>query len=309
VEGFPLSLDASFGVAVLPDHAHDSDTLWQRADEAMGQAKRTSHHIAVCGRIAPQDEHSVGRLGLLADLNRAPLDRQLFLEYQPQIDLITGEIMGVEALVRWHHPTAGTLYPAQFVGLAEQTDLIQRVTETVLRQAVIQCVQWAGDGRRPLRVGVNVSARNLQDLQFPGVVREVLRRSGVDPALIDLEITENTFGSNREITVQVLGELRQLGLAISIDDFGTGYSSMSQLRELPISQIKIDRSFVTHMVDNARDRLIVHGILQLAQSLHIETIAEGIEDPQVAAVLRELGCDIAQGWLYGKPMSPELIHR
>jgi EAL domain-containing protein (putative c-di-GMP-specific phosphodiesterase class I) len=233
---------------------------------------------------------------------------EFFLEYQPQISLLTGQVIGVEALVRWRHPVAGVLYPSEFIGLAEQTELIGDITEQVLRLAFKQCATWRRHGHN-LRMAVNISARNLQDLHFPQRVQGLLVESGVQPSDVDLEITENTVGVDSSTLHWILSKLRATGVSISIDDFGTGYSSMAQLRELPVDRIKIDRSFVTNMAHQSRDALIVGAIIQLGLALGIQTIAEGVEDPEVAKMLLTLGCTSAQGWLYGKPAPADVLSR
>jgi diguanylate cyclase (GGDEF)-like protein len=306
VQGFPVSVSGSFGIAVLPDHAETAGTLLKRADESMYAAKRGDELIGVPEQRS--GERAIGRIGLLADVAGALVANEFFLEYQPQISLVGGGVTGVEALVRWRHPVAGVLYPSEFIGLAEQTELIGDITERVLRLALNQCATWRSHGH-DLRMAVNISARNLQDLHFPQLVQDLLVESGVEPSNIDLEITENTVGVDSSTLHWILTKLRATGVSISIDDFGTGYSSMAQLRQLPVDRIKIDRSFVTNMARQSRDALIVGAIIQLGLALGIQTIAEGVEDPDVAEMLLTLGCTSAQGWLYGKPTSADILSR
>ncbi len=306
VEGFPVAVEASLGVAVLPDHAQDAETLLRRADETMYSAKNGEWGVFV---YEPKsDSRGIGRISLLADIPAALQADEFFLEYQPQISLLSGQTVGVEALVRWRHPVVGVLSPVEFIGLAEQTELIGAITEWVLRQALTQCESWRREGQQ-LRVAVNISARNMHDVRFPELVAGLMRETGVNPGAVELEVTENTIGLDRSTTQSVLTRLRASGLSISIDDFGTGYSSMAQLRELPVDRIKIDRSFVTNMARQDRDALIVRAIVQLGQALGMETIAEGVEDAGVAGMLLGLGCTTAQGWLYGKAMPPEMLGR
>jgi diguanylate cyclase (GGDEF)-like protein len=306
VQGFPVSVEASFGVAVLPDHADSAETLLRRADESMYSAKRGEQVVGV-SEHKPGDR-AIGRIGLLADVGDALLANEFFLEYQPQISLVNGRVVGVEALVRWRHPVAGVLYPSEFIGLAEQTELIGAITEKVLRLALPQCAAWRGQGHR-LRMAINISARNLQDIRFPQLVNDLMAELGVEPADVDLELTENTVGADSTTLRWILTKLRATGVSISIDDFGTGYSSMAHLRELPVDRIKIDRSFVTNMARQNRDALIVSAIVQLGLALGIQTIAEGVEDADVARMLLGLGCTTAQGWLYGKPVPAEVMSR
>ncbi|MGD0808833.1 MAG: bifunctional diguanylate cyclase/phosphodiesterase [Acidimicrobiales bacterium] len=306
VQGFPVSVNASFGIAVMPDHADSAGTLLQRADESMYAAKRGEQIVGVPEQRSC--ERAIGRISLLADVAHALTAKEFFLEYQPQISLLSGQVVGVEALVRWRHPVAGVLYPSAFIGLAEQTELIGDITEQVLRLALTQCATWRRHGRT-LRMAVNISARNLQDLHFPQRVQDLLNETGVEPSDVDLEITENTVGVDSSTLHWILNKLRATGVSISIDDFGTGYSSMAQLRELPVDRIKIDRSFVTNMARQSRDALIVGAIIQLGLALGIQTIAEGVEDSEVAEMLFTLGCTSAQGWLYGKPASADILSR
>lgn len=306
VQGFPVSVSASFGIAVLPDHADSAGTLLKRADESMYAAKRGDELVGVPEQRS--GERAIGRISLLADVADALVANQFFLEYQPQVNLLTGQVSGVEALVRWRHPVAGVLYPSAFIGLAEQTELIGDITEQVLRLALKQSATWRRQGHL-LRMAVNISARNLQDLHFPQRVQDMLAESGVEPSDVDLEITENTVGVDSSTLHWILSKLRATGVSISIDDFGTGYSSMAQLRELPVDRIKIDRSFVTNMARQSRDALIVGAIIQLGLALGIQTIAEGVEDPDVGEMLVTLGCTSAQGWLYGKPTSADVLSR
>ena len=304
VEGFPVAVAASFGVAVLPDHAYDPETLLQRADETMYAAKQGDRGVTVYDSAS--DVRAFGRIGLLADVAGALRAGEFFLEYQPQICLSSGRPVGVEALVRWRHPVAGVLYPAEFIGLAEQTELMGAITEVVLRQAMNQCASWRRQGHH-LRMAVNVSARNLHDIRFPELVAGLVKETDVLPGDIDLEITENTVGLDASTVRSVLTRLRAIGVSISIDDFGTGYSSMAQLRELPVDRIKIDRSFVTNMATEVRDAIFVKAIVELAAGLGVQAIAEGVEDAAVAKMLVDLGCTTAQGWLYGKPTAPEVL--
>jgi predicted signal transduction protein with EAL and GGDEF domain len=306
VQGFPVSIKASFGIAVLPDHADSAGTLLKRADESMYAAKRGDEVVGIPEQR--NGERAIGRISLLGDVANALVANEFFLEYQPQISLVSGRVIGVEALVRWRHPVAGVLYPSEFIGLAEQTELIGDITEQVLRLALNQCATWRRHGHN-LRMAVNISARNLQDLHFPQRVHDLLVESGVEPGDVDLEITENTVGVDSSTLHWILTKLRATGVSISIDDFGTGYSSMAQLRELPVDRIKIDRSFVTNMARQTRDALIVGAIIQLGLALGIQTVAEGVEDSDVAEMLLTLGCTSAQGWLYGKPASADSLSR
>jgi diguanylate cyclase (GGDEF)-like protein len=304
VQDLPVPVSASFGVAVLPDHAADAESLLRRADETMYSAKYGAQGVAV---FEPgSNSHGIGRIGLLADVAQALAAGQFFLEYQPQVNLPTGRIIGAEALVRWHHPVAGVLYPNEFINLAEQTEFIGPLTEWVLRHALAQCASWRREGRG-LRVAVNISARNMHDACFPEMLARVVQETGVVPGDVDLEITQSTVDLDHSTLHSVLRRLRATGVCLTIDDFGTGYSSVAQLRELAVDRLTIDRSFVTRMAHEDRDAMIVGAIVQLGRALGVETIAKGVEDAVVANMLLDRGCTIAQGFLFGKPVPPEVF--
>jgi diguanylate cyclase len=240
-------------------------------------------------------------LSLLGDLRRA-LDRdELVLYYQPKADLATGQVVGVEALVRWQHPTRGLIQPADFVPLAERTGLIHPLTNFVLGEALRQCRVWIDAGLQ-LPVAVNMSARNLLDVNFPGLAESLLDKWRVPPRMLQLEITENAMVSDPERARTGLQRLTELGVSISVDDFGTGYSSLSYLKDLPLQELKIDRSFVMDMRDHAANRVIVNSIVSLAQNLGLRVVAEGVQDQAAWSELSRLGCDVAQGYLLARPM-------
>jgi diguanylate cyclase (GGDEF)-like protein len=303
----PLSLGASFGLAVMPDHGTDSASLMRRADSAMYRAKTEGLGVAVHEPRGNEPER--GRIELLADLGLAIGRGELFVEYQPQVNLATERIVRVEALVRWRHAALGVIQPSDFMALAEQTEVIYGITEWVIGRALEDCRTWHRHGLM-LEVAVNISARDVGSMRFPGIVKRSLDQAGLTANWLSLEITENTAGRDFATKQSVLRALRDLGVTVAIDDFGTGYSSMAQLREMPVDQLKVDRSFVQHMAKDPRDASIVDAILKLAQALGIETVAEGVEDPEVASLLRAMGCDTAQGYLFAKPMcSRDLVER
>jgi len=225
------------------------------------------------------------------------------MHYQPKVDLRTGDVTGVEALVRWQHPTLGLVPPDEFIGLAEHTDLIEPLTDAVLDLALAQLSLWHQQGIK-LTVAVNGSARNLHDLSFPGRVETILRRHGVDPHWLELEITENTVVTDPVRTAIVLRSLRDMGVQLAIDDFGTGYSSLAHLRQLPVHIVKIDRSFVSDMLVRPEDGVVVRSIIDLAHNLGMTTTAEGVEDSGVLESLTLSGCDGAQGYVIARPTPP-----
>jgi diguanylate cyclase (GGDEF)-like protein len=291
VSGFPVSVSGSFGIAVYPHHGPDVDTLIQHADVAMYLAKNTEDRIQTYN--GENDRTRRGRFDLLGDLQSAIDTNELVMHYQPKIDLRTGAVTGVEALVRWQHPALGLIPPDEFIGLAEHTDLIGPLTDAVLELAIAQLSDWHRQGIE-VTVAVNGSAGNLHDLAFPTRVAEILRRHTVDPRWLELEITENTVVTDPVRTAAVLRALRDMGVQLAIDDFGTGYSSLAHLRQLPVQIVKIDRSFVSDMLLRPEDGVVVRSIIDLAHNLGMTTTAEGVEDSGVLESLTMSGCDGAQ---------------
>jgi diguanylate cyclase (GGDEF)-like protein len=297
--GFPVASSASVGVAVWPDHGHDHDSLLQAADLAMYAAKKTGNAVQMYKESGVGG--ATGRIDLLSELERGIARNELELWYQPQIDAVTGEPVAFEALLRWRHPRLGVVMPNDFVPLAEHTELIVPLTEYVLDRALIEAGVW--QQRHPLvRVAVNVSARNLQDRAFPKAIAAALSRRDFAGSLLELEITENAVMSNPQKVAAVLEVIEQLGVKLSIDDFGTGYSSLASLRDLPVESVKIDRSFVMDLVDHDGDHTIVSAIVDLAHSLGLTTVAEGVESVDAQNRLTQMGCDLLQGYLVAKPM-------
>lgn len=300
VQGFPVAISGSFGVALCPDHGADVDVLLQRADVAMYAAKHSGRGVVVYNDDRDRDGH--GRIALLAELSGALERFELVLHYQPKVDLRTGEVRGVEALLRWDHPRLGFVPPDQFMPLAEHTELMEPLTEYVLRAALEQCAAWARMGLS-VPVAVNGSARNVRDLRFPETVRRLLDETGVPADHLEIEITENTVMTDPVRTTAVLAALQTTGVSVSIDDFGTGFSSLSSLRDLPVDCIKIDRSFVRDMSEGEGDAVIMRSIIEMARNLGLMTVAEGVEDADAAARLRDLGCDAGQGYHWVRPSS------
>jgi diguanylate cyclase (GGDEF)-like protein len=304
--GFPVKVGTSIGTARLPEDAADAATLFRHADEAMYQAKKS--RLGVVAYAAGSDDAPMGRISLLSEFGGAIANSQLFLEYQPQISLVTGHLVGFEALVRWRHPRIGVIGPNRFMPLVEHTELIGPLTDWVLGASLAQCSRWQGEGI-DLRLSVNASARDIADPRFVDVVGRHLAAAPGRAAFLELEITENALTTGASANPEVLGALRGMGVGISIDDFGTGFSSMSQIRDLPVDQIKVDRRFVSGMLTENRDAAIVEAVVHLGASLGMETVAEGVEDSVTAGRLNDLGCKTAQGYLYGRPMSVAQIDR
>jgi diguanylate cyclase (GGDEF)-like protein/PAS domain S-box-containing protein len=294
-----LQTNASIGIAVHPEHGTDAESLTQRADVAMYQAKRSGSGHAIYK--AELDRSSVRRLTLLSELRRA-LDRNEFvLHYQPIIQVATGEVVRAEALVRWEHPEQGLLGPDQFIDLAEVSGFIQPLTRWVVRQAATTAMTWWPAGHR-VGVAVNLSVRNLYDPDLPVHAAKVLAETGLPAQLLSLEVTESELMDDPAVAHEVLTAINKLGVATSVDDFGTGYSSLTYLRNLPIREIKIDRSFISGMTTSADDLTIVRSTIDLGHNLSLEVVAEGVEDPLTLLRLGTLGCDLAQGFHISPPL-------
>jgi diguanylate cyclase (GGDEF)-like protein len=302
IDKLTLDVEASIGLALYPDHGNDPDELLQRADIAMYAAKDTHTELVLFD--AKLDQHSPRRLALLGELRRAIEHQQLVLHYQPIIDAQTSNVLGVEALVRWQHPEHGLLPPSEFIPLAERTGLITPLTHYVLKAALQQCRHWSQAGHE-LAVAVNVSARRLLDLTFPDEVAGLLATWEVPPRLLVVEITESTIMADPAHALEVLGRLDRIGVQVAIDDFGTGYSSMANLKSLPVHELKIDRSFVTHMTSNTSDAVIVQSTIDLGRNLGLRVVAEGVEDAVTWQELDELGCHAIQGYYVSRPIPAE----
>jgi diguanylate cyclase (GGDEF)-like protein len=299
VEEFNLEVQASIGVALFPDHGDTSGALIKHADIAMYVAKRMQTGVELYD--VKQDHHSKRRLGLVSDLRKAIALGEIVLYYQPKLDLATGQIAGVEALVRWVHPELGIIPPSDFVPIAEHTGLIRPLTGHVLSTAVQQANEWRASGHE-LSVAINLSARSLHD---GGIVHEVaanLERHGLPARLLWLEITESSIMADPVRARRILAQLHYMGVHLSIDDFGTGYSSLAYLQDLPVREIKIDRSFVANLITKPADQVIVRSTIELAHNLGLNATAEGVEDAATLRWLADAGCDQAQGYHIGRPM-------
>jgi diguanylate cyclase (GGDEF)-like protein len=303
----PLSVEASFGVALFPAHGDTVEVLLQHADAAMYQGKQGISGVVVYeSATAANPTH---RLIVQGELRRALEREELVLHYQPKVELATGRICGVEALVRWDHPQRGLLPPAEFLPAAEQSNLIDPLTTWVLRRALADHTSWAALGI-PWPVAVNVSARNLEARAFPDSVTALLAEFGVPADRLNIEITETALAADAVAAARAVGALAGQGITIAIDDFGKGYTSLSQLRTLPITELKIDRTFLIELEQDKRNRAIVRSIIGLADGLGCRVTAEGVESPDIAAWLAAAGCQCAQGFLFSKPLPcEELINR
>jgi len=302
IDGLTLEVGGSIGIACYPDHGEDGEQLLQRADIAMYVAK--SDHLGAQLYETAQDQHSLQRLALAGELRRAIEQDELVLHYQPKIDVATGRVVGAEALCRWQHPSLGLIMPDEFVPMAEHTGLITPLTKQVLNLALGQVAAWRAQGAR-MSVAVNLSARSFLDSQLLDDIPELLATWRVDPSLLELEITESMIVGDPERSRAVLEKLSQIGITLAIDDFGTGYSSLAYLKQLPVDEIKIDKSFVLAMGAHQSDETIVRSIIDLAHNLDLRAVAEGVEDQAILNRLTELGCDVAQGYHISRPLPAE----
>jgi diguanylate cyclase (GGDEF)-like protein/PAS domain S-box-containing protein len=304
LSGVPVHVEASIGIARYPVDGRDATSLLRCADSAMYAAKDLSTELELFDNN--RDHHSPTRLKRLGELRQA-LDRdELLLHYQPKLSLENRTIPGVEALVRWMHPEHGLLAPGEFVPLAEQTGLIKPLTTFVLRRALEQVSVWQGAGH-DLSIAVNVSERSLLDPDFPDEVARLLSDAGIASARLELEITEGTIMADPVRAAAVLRRLDTLGVLLSLDDFGTGYSSLSRLRELPISEIKIDRSFAARIETDERDMAIMRSTIELGHNLGCSVVAEGLETAEALDRVTSLGCDTGQGFHIARPLDAEAI--
>jgi diguanylate cyclase (GGDEF)-like protein/PAS domain S-box-containing protein len=308
IGGMPIVVSASIGIALYPDDGLDPESLLRNADSAMYRAKEEGRNTyQLC--TDEMKSRALERLAVESRLRTAVTDQQLMLAYQPQINLLTGRTIGVEALVRWNDPLRGIVEPASFIPIAEETRLILPLGEWVLRTACRQMKEWQDRGAGPLRIGVNLSARQFQQHDLVDMVRSALDESSLGASSLDLEITETTAMQNAEVTVETLHALRALGVGISIDDFGMGYSSLNYLKRFPLNAVKIDRAFVNDITSNNGDAAIVSAVIGMARSLRLRVVAEGVETAEQFAFLRSRDCDEAQGYYFSRPIPTDEMTR
>ena len=303
IDGHDLRVSASIGISVFPQDGNDAETLLRLADIAMYRAKHNAstdgEHIAFYSQ--DMNKGMQERMRIESGLRQALGNGQLLLHYQPKFEISTGKIIGAEALVRWKHPERGLVPPAEFIPLAEATGLVVQVGEWVLEAACAQAQAWKEKGLPPVRLAVNVSAREFTSA-LPGRVMDTLRRYGLEPSWLELEITESTLMHNIERVIGIMDRLTAAGITLSLDDFGTGYSSLSYLKRFPIDTLKIDRSFTTGIPVDTNDCAIASTIISIAQQLKHKVIAEGVETPEQLAFLKDSGCDEVQGYLFSRPL-------
>jgi diguanylate cyclase (GGDEF)-like protein/PAS domain S-box-containing protein len=305
VQGLPIEVGASVGIAAAPEHGQETELLLRRADLAVQAARRlASGCVVYSAECDPYDPH---RLALLGELRAAIEADQLFLFYQPKVDLKARTVVGAEALLRWRHPKRGLVPPGDFIPLAEQAGVIKPLTWWVLGEAVRQCGAWERDALG-LEVAVNLSARSLHDPQLVERITGLLDAHEVPPRRLQLEVTESAVMTDPDRAAEILGRLGALGVGVSIDDFGTGYSSLTSLRRLPVNEIKIDKSFVIGMGGNGgSDKAIVRSTSELGHNLGLRVVAEGVEDETALDLLRSYGCDLAQGYYIARPMAADAL--
>ncbi len=311
IDGHRLYLSCSIGIALYPQHADDPQGLSQRAEVAMNVAK--SEHRDVVVYDHNYDHHSLRRLSLANDLRHMIDDHHLELLYQPQMTVDDERLVGVEALLRWNHPSNGLISPDEFIPVAERTGLIRPLGAWVLNRAMAQYRHWRDHGFDCGRMAVNLSVFNLQDPSLIAQLESLLEKWLMPPGLLELEITESAMMADPALAMKTLEQIHQLGITLSVDDFGTGFSSLAYLKQLPVNKLKIDKSFVLNMAEDADDATIVRSTVELAHNLGLKVVAEGVESARVMSMLRELNCDLAQGYYLGRPLAvdelePHLTH-
>jgi predicted signal transduction protein with EAL and GGDEF domain len=300
-------LDASIGIALIPEHGDDKNTVLRRADMAMYAAKRT--RSGYCIFDAEQGENnSIRRLTLMSEMRKALDSDEFYLHFQPKVDIKTRKLCGVEALLRWNNPKRGFVSPGEFMPLAEQGGLIKAFTARVIRMALEQERKWLDAGLR-IPVAVNLSALNLMDPELPDHIGGMLEKFGVSPDFLELEITESVIMTTSARGRDIIDRLSAMGIDLTIDDFGTGYSSLAYLKRLPVKTIKIDLSFVIHLHEDETDATIVQSIIQLGHNLGLRVTAEGVEKPEIWNRLHSLDCDLAQGFLISRPLPADKLEQ
>ncbi|MBC8208843.1 MAG: EAL domain-containing protein [Desulfobulbaceae bacterium] len=308
INGQEIIISCSMGISVFPGDAEEVDPLLKSANMAMFHAKESggntwrffSHEM---------NDRAVERMNIEIDLQKALEREEFVLMYQPQVELGTGKLVGLEALVRWQHPKLGLVSPFTFISVAEESALILPLGEWVLNEACRQAYAWRQAGLTPVRMGVNVSSHQFRQEDLVSIVQEALQKSGLPPSFLELEVTESSIMQDIDKTINVLGQLKEIGVKISVDDFGTGYSSLNYLKRFPLDTLKIDRSFITDIISNSNDAAIVTAIIAMAESLGLRTIAEGVETQEQLQYMRQKMCGEIQGFLISKPLkADELEH-
>ncbi len=301
-----IEIETRIGLARYPQHGKTPEELLRHADIALRTAKTIKKSPMIYSD--DQNPYSIRRLELFGQLRNAIRNHELVLYFQPKVNLASGRIVAAEALVRWMHPHEGMVAPGEFIGIAEETGLMRPMTQWIIQQAIAQQSQWIAQDIE-ISIGVNLSMLDLTDPSFPASIKHQLIGHQAVKKLMTLEITESAFMNFPDIALKVIRELAELGFRISIDDYGTGYSSLSYLQNMPVDELKIDQSFVFNMLENPKSEAIVRSTIELAHNLDLEVVAEGIETPAAAARLKELGCDLGQGFGLGRPMPADDLEK
>lgn len=306
VERLNLAIQSNIGIVNFPEHGEDVDTLMQRAGVALFMAARSHEGYAVY--MPSFDDHSPRRLTLMSELRQALERDQLQVHYQPKIQIKTGQLYGAEALVRWSHPKHGFISPDEFIPMAERTRVIKHLTSWMLKQTFKQCAAWRQQGLA-LTVSVNLSAKDLHDPELPDVIAGIAAAVGLKPEWMMLELTESSIMTDPERSMDVIQRLHEMGYKLAIDDFGTGYSSLAYLKKMPLTELKIDKSFVMDLFQSDNDAVIVNATINLAHNLGLQVTAEGVENQAILQALADYGCDLAQGYHLSKPLSCEAFEQ
>jgi predicted signal transduction protein with EAL and GGDEF domain len=296
-----LHITTSIGISVYPDDGQDAETLIKNADTAMYQAKDNGRHGYQFFTPA-MNVRAVERQFIAEGLRKALERGELSLHYQPVIDVRTGRIVGAEALIRWTHPVRGAIAPIDFIAVAEDSGSIIPIGRWVMREACREAQRWADAGLEPISIAVNVSAVEFQDPKFLAKLMDTLAETGLDPTRLEIELTESVLMKRVDETAEILQSLRELGVRVAVDDFGTGYSSLSYLRKFPVDALKIDQSFIRQISAAGQDTTLVKAVINMARSLELRVIAEGVEDLAALAFIRTHKCDEAQGYLFSRPV-------
>ena len=302
-----IIISISIGISLAPDDGIDSQTLLKNAGAALSHVRKNGGDNYKFFTPDLRDT-ALSRMALENELRRALERGEFELHYQPKVDMVTGRMIGMEALLRWNHPDLGLVPPLDFIPLAEETGLIIPIGEWVLKTACAQTKMWHDQGF-DLNIAVNLSPRQFQQTDLVGTINEIVRASGCDPGCLNLEVTESSIMNNAESAVTTLRELRSTGIKISIDDFGTGYSSLGVLKDLPIDVLKIDKTFVNDVTSKPDDAALVTAVITLAHNLRLKVVAEGVETDEQLKFLRQLHCDEWQGYLYSKPLAVGAFER
>ena len=299
IEDNRLHIGVSIGIACYPKDGDNHNILMQHADVAMYNAKL--NHIGYTHYNTDEDEHSLGRLSLVQDLRDAIHNKELELYFQPKMDIYRNRPVGAEALLRWNHPELGFIPPDQVIEIAEGTGLIDLLTSWVMNQAIAQCAHCHQSGFK-LKISINLAVKNLLNNNLSNEVKALLEKHNLSSRHVIFEITESSMMANPENAIKMLNELSDIGVGISVDDFGTGFSSLAYLKQLPVTELKIDKSFVIEMEKNDSDAVIVHSTIELGHNLGLSIVAEGVENQQTCDILKHYGCDLAQGYFITRPL-------